>query len=94
MQQLRGKCLNTERMVGELSEILQQWHPQGGGNLQLLVPKPDHPQREQSQLLVLRLTESSSTCTVPAQSLFSREEERVSSLPKPQASGNTGNWRP
>ena len=23
-QQLQGKCLNTERMVGELSEILQQ----------------------------------------------------------------------
>lgn len=40
MQLSEHKCSNTERRVEELNEILQQWYPQGGDDLQLLVPKP------------------------------------------------------
>lgn len=83
-------------MVEELNEILQQWHPQGGGDLQLLVPKSGSTWRS----LPIVTMENSHGCrgfVLPnphlqrrflAPSSFLQEEEKASFLPRAQTSGS------
>ena len=76
--QLHVKCFNIDRMVEPFNGILQQWHPQGGGDLPATCPQTwlhlkepfDRNKREQPWLSELCLAESSPANKVLAESSF------------------------